>query len=101
MPSRDIRAGARQGKADYQYTLWSYNEKLYDWVPKAVAAVRTVPGVVDVTSDREQGGLQLNATINRDTASQLNVSISDIDNALANAFSQTPILDHLRRPQSV
>ncbi len=88
MPSRDIRAGARQGKADYQYTLWSYDEKLYDWVPKAVAAVRTVPGVVDVTSDREQGGLQLNATINRDTASKLNVSISDIDNALANAFSQ-------------
>ena len=41
-----------------------------------------------MTSDREQGGLQLNANINRDTASRLNVSISDIDNALANAFSQ-------------
>jgi len=88
MPSRDIRTGARQGKADYQYTLWSYDEKLYDWVDKAVAAVRRVPGVVDVSSDREQGGLQLNAIINRDTASKLNVSIADIDNALANAFSQ-------------
>ena len=88
VPSRDIRTGARQGKADYQYTLWSYDDKLYDWVQKAVAAVRTVPGVVDVSSDREQGGLQLNAVINRDTASKLNVSISDIDNALANAFSQ-------------
>jgi multidrug efflux pump len=88
MPSRDIRTGARQGKADYQYTLWSFDESLYDWVPKAIAAVRTVPGVVDVTSDREQGGLQLDATINRDTASRLKVSISDIDNALANAFSQ-------------
>ena len=41
-----------------------------------------------MTSDREQGGLQLNANINRDTASRLNVSISDIDNALENAFSQ-------------
>ena len=88
MPSRDIRTGARQGKADYQYTLWSYDDKLYDWVAKAVAAVRTVPGVVDVSSDREQGGLQLNAIINRDTASKLNVSIADIDTALANAFSQ-------------
>jgi multidrug efflux pump len=88
MPSRDIRTGARQGKADYQYTLWSYDEKLYDWVAKAVAAVRSVPGVVDVSSDREQGGLQLNAIINRDTASKLNVSIADIDTALANAFSQ-------------
>jgi multidrug efflux pump len=88
MPSRDIRTGARQGKADYQYTLWSYDDKLYDWVAKAVAAVRSVPGVVDVSSDREQGGLQLNAVINRDTASKLDVSISDIDTALANAFSQ-------------
>ena len=88
VPSRDIRAGARQGKSEYQYTLWSLDDSLYDWVPKALAAVRTVPGVVDVTSDREQGGLQLNANINRDTASRLNVSISDIDNALENAFSQ-------------
>ena len=88
MPSRDIRTGARQGKADYQYTLWSYDDKLYDWVAKAVAAVRTVPGVVDVSSDREQGGLQLNAIIDRDTASKLNVSIAAIDTALENAFSQ-------------
>ncbi len=88
VPSQDIRAGARQGKAQYQYTLWSLNDELYDWVPKAIAAVRTVPGLADVTSDREQGGLQLNAVINRDTASRLNVSISDIDSALSNAFSQ-------------
>ncbi|HXE02206.1 MAG TPA: efflux RND transporter permease subunit [Hyphomicrobium sp.] len=86
--SRDIRVGAREGKSEFQYTLWSYDDNIYDWVPKALAAVRAVPGVVDVTSDREDGGLQLNANINRDTASRLNVSISDIDNALANAFSQ-------------
>jgi multidrug efflux pump len=88
VPSQDIRSGARQGKAQYQYTLWSMNNELYDWVPKAIAAVRTVPGLADVTSDREQGGLQLNAVINRDTASRLNVSISDIDSALSGAFSQ-------------
>ena len=90
MPSRDIRAGARSGKADYQYTLWSLNaDDLYEWVPKAIAAVRAVPGLADVTSDREAGGLQLNVNINRDVASRLNVAIADIDNALSNAFSQT------------
>jgi len=88
MAARDIRAGARFGKADYQYTLWSMSDELYDWVPKAIAAVKTVPGVVDVTSDRETGGLQLNATIDRDAAARLNVDISEIDTALANAFSQ-------------
>jgi multidrug efflux pump len=90
MPSRDIRAGARSGKADYQYTLWSLNaDDLYAWAPKALDAVRSVPGAVDVSSDREQGGLQLNVNINRDVASRLNVAIADIDNALSNAFSQT------------
>jgi multidrug efflux pump len=88
VPSQDIRAGARQGKAQYQYTLWSLDDSLYDWVPKAIAAVKTVPGTVDVTSDREQGGLQLDVKIDRDAASRLNVAISDIDNALSNAFSQ-------------
>jgi multidrug efflux pump len=90
MPSRDIRSGARSGKADYQYTLWSLNaDDLYKWVPKALAAVRAVPGTVDVSTDREAGGLQLNANINRDVASRLNVAVADIDNALSNAFSQT------------
>ena len=90
MASKDIRSGARSGKADYQYTLWSLNaDDLYAWVPKALAAVRTIPGVVDVSSDREAGGLQLNVNINRDVASRLKVAIVDIDNALANAFSQT------------
>ncbi|CAA2141777.1 efflux RND transporter permease subunit [Hyphomicrobium sp. ghe19] len=90
MPSRDIRAGARAGKADYQYTLWAINaDDLYEWVPKVIDAVRAVPGLADVTSDREAGGLQLNVNINRDVASRLNVAIVDIDNALSNAFSQT------------
>ncbi|MFT3731417.1 MAG: efflux RND transporter permease subunit [Hyphomicrobium sp.] len=90
MPSRDIRAGARSGKADYQYTLWSLSDDdLYTWAPKALAAVRAIPGVVDVSSDREAGGLQLNVNINRDVASRMNVAIADIDNALSNAFAQT------------
>ncbi len=90
MPSRDIRSGARSGKADYQYTLWSLNaDDLYAWVPKALDAVRAVPGLVDVSTDRESGGLQLNVNINRDVASRLNVAVADIDTALSNAFSQT------------
>ncbi|MBS0270884.1 MAG: efflux RND transporter permease subunit, partial [Proteobacteria bacterium] len=50
MPSRDIRAGARAGKADYQYTLWSLNaDDLYASIPKVIEAVRAVPGLADVT----------------------------------------------------
>jgi multidrug efflux pump len=92
VPSQDIRTGARQGKAQYQYTVWSLQlQDLVDWLPKIMAAVRTVPGVVDASTDREQGGLQLNVDIDRSAASRLGVDISAIDAALANALSQRQI----------
>ena len=92
MPSQDIRTGARQGKAQYQYTIWSLQlDDLVTWLPKIMSAVRDVPGVVDASTDREQGGLQLNVNIDRDVASRLGVDVSAIDAALANALSQRQI----------
>ena len=90
--SQDIRTGARAGKAAYQYTLWDIDvDELYAAVPKAVAAIRAIPGLGDVSTDREQGGLQLMVKIDREAASRLKVSIADIDNALADAYSQRQI----------
>ena len=92
MPSQDIRTGARQGKAQYQYTIWSLQlDDLVTWLPKIMSAVRDVPGIVDASTDREQGGLQLNVNIDRDVASRLGVDVSAIDAALANALSQRQI----------
>ena len=92
MSAQDIRTGARQGKAQYQFTLWDIDvDELYLWVPKALAAIRSVPGLTDVTTDREQGGLQINVKIDREAAAKLHVDISDIDSVLANAFSQRQI----------
>ncbi len=90
MPSRDIRAGARSGKADYQYTLWSLNRST-NWRNGAESAfiARHSGQIVDVTSDKEKGGLRAHVNIDRNAASRLNVPISDIDTALSNAFSQT------------
>jgi multidrug efflux pump len=53
--------------------------------------VKQVPGLVDVTTDREQGGLQATVDIDRTAASRLGVRIQDIDNALNDAFSQRQI----------
>ncbi|WP_439541575.1 efflux RND transporter permease subunit [Hyphomicrobium sp.] len=92
VPSQDIRTGARQGKSQYQYTIWSLDlGALTEWLPKIMTAVRQIPGIVDVATDREQGGLQLNVTVDREVASRLGVQISDIDAALANALSQRQI----------
>jgi len=91
-PARDIRTGARQSNSDYQFTLWSTDiGELYSWLPKVVDRVKQVPGITDVSTDREQGGLQASITIDRQTASRLGVRVEDISNALANAFSQRQI----------
>jgi multidrug efflux pump len=46
---------------------------------------------VDVSTDREQGGLQASITIDRPTAARLGVRVEDINAALGNAFAQKQI----------
>jgi multidrug efflux pump len=90
--ARDIRGGARQGRSDYQFTFWSPDfDDLYAWVPKVVDRLKQVPGLVDVTTDRETGGLQATISINRQAAARLGVRVQDINSALNNAFSQRQI----------
>ncbi|MFZ0258672.1 MAG: efflux RND transporter permease subunit, partial [Pseudolabrys sp.] len=91
-PAQDLRVGGRQSDAQYQFTLWSADiDELQKWVPRVVDRVKRLPGIVDVTTDREQGGLQANITIDREAASRFGVRVQDIDNALNNAFSQRQI----------
>jgi multidrug efflux pump len=91
-PAQDLRVGAREGTSQYQFTLWSADlDELNRWVPRAVERIRSLPGIVDVSTDREAAGLQLNVVIDRQTAARLGVKIEDIGNALNNAFSQRQI----------
>jgi multidrug efflux pump subunit AcrB len=53
--------------------------------------MKTIPSIVDVSSDRQAGGLQLDVKIDRDAAARLGVRIADIDSALNNSFSQRQI----------
>jgi hydrophobe/amphiphile efflux-1 (HAE1) family protein len=92
VPARDLRVGARQSKSQYQFTLWSEDvDQLQQQVPRVLERIRKLPGLVDVTTDSEQGGLQAKLVIDRDTASRLGVNVQDIDNALNNAFAQRQI----------
>jgi multidrug efflux pump subunit AcrB len=93
VPGSDMRAGGRQSKAQYQFTLWGPDlAQLETWTPRVLEAIKTIPGVVDASTDREHGGLQANVVIDRLAASRLCVSIKDIDNALNDAFAQPQIL---------
>ena len=92
VPAQDLRVGGRQSNSQYQFTLWSPDiDQLQAWVPKVLDRVKQLPGIIDVTTDREQGGLQANVDIDRDMATRLGVRIQDIDNALNDAFSQRQI----------
>jgi hydrophobe/amphiphile efflux-1 (HAE1) family protein len=91
-PAQDVRVGGRQGRSQYQFTLWSSDlDELLRWVPRAVERVKAVPGVVDVSTDREQGGFQLDVKIDRQAAARLGARVQDIDAALANAYAQRQV----------
>ena len=90
--AQDLRAGGRQSSAQYQFTLWSADiNELQHWVPLVLERVKEIPGIVDVTTDREQGGLQATIDIDRKQAARLGVRMQDIDSALNDAFSQRQI----------
>jgi hydrophobe/amphiphile efflux-1 (HAE1) family protein len=91
-PAQDVRAGGRSSSSSYQFTLWDPDlDELLKLVPRVVAKVQSLPELTDVTTDREQNGLQANVVIDRLAASRLGVRVQDIDNALNNAFSQRQV----------
>ncbi|MDA3922158.1 MAG: efflux RND transporter permease subunit [Salinisphaera sp.] len=79
-------------KGNYQFTLWSPDLALLgQWTPKILAALKKSPALTDVSTDRDEGGPQVNLHIDRDQAARLHVSAAAIDSALNDAFSQRQI----------
>ncbi len=89
---QDIRIGGRQSNAEYQYTLQADSTAdMYVWAPKLTAALQKSPVLADVNSDQQQKGLETDVVIDRDSASRLGVSASQIDNTLYDAFGQRQV----------
>jgi multidrug efflux pump len=91
-PMQDVRAGGRSAKSPYQFTLWGPDlDELVEWAPKVVDALKTTPGLADVSADRQTPGLEARVVIDRIAAARLGVAVKDIDAALANAFAQRQV----------
>jgi multidrug efflux pump len=91
-PQQELRAGAREGRSQYQFTLWSADlNLLQDTAPRVVERLSRIPGLRDVATDREANGIDLVITIDRETGSRLGVSIDAVDAALNTAFAQRQI----------
>ena len=66
-PMQDLRMGGRRSRATYQYALQSDDLLLLrQWAPRITRAFQDIPGMVDVNSDQETGGLQTTVTVDRD-----------------------------------
>jgi multidrug efflux pump len=91
-PVQDIRIGGRGSAAQYQFTLQGDDLKeLYDWAPKMLQKMRTLPGIADANSDQQMRGLQAGLVIDRATAKRLGINVADIDNVLYDAFGQRQV----------
>ncbi len=89
---QDIRVGGRQSNAQYQYTLQGDSvTDIYKWTPKLTDALQHAAVLTDVNSDQQQNGLEIELTIDRDTASRLQLNPAAIDNTLYDAFGQRDV----------
>jgi multidrug efflux pump len=91
-PVQDLRVGGRIGAALYQFTLQGENlAELNEWGQRVLQKMRTIPQVVDVSSDLQNKGLQATLMIDRASASRLGITPQLIDNTLYDAFGQRQV----------
>jgi multidrug efflux pump len=90
--SQDLRIGGRSSNALYQYTIQADNvTDLQTWGPKLLNAMMKLPGLQDVSSDQQNGGLDQLLTYDRITAAKLGQTASSLDSALYAAFGQSEV----------
>jgi multidrug efflux pump len=88
--SQDLRIGGRGSAALYQYTLQSDNvSDLTTWGPKMLAEMKRLPGLQDVNSDQQNGGLDVRLNYDRVTAAKLGQTVQSLDQGIYSAFGQS------------
>ncbi len=88
-PVQDITIEDRVSRTQYQYSIEDADSnELSQWAPQIVDKFKSLPQLRDVATDQQDGGLQANLVIDRDTASRLGVLPQAIDDTLYDAFGQ-------------
>src|SRR5579862_2645091 len=90
--AQDLRIGGRGSNAQYQYTIQSDTvEELVHWGPLLLGEIRKLPGMQDVNSDQQNGGLDEVLTYDRTTAARLGVTPQTLNSTLYAAFGQSEV----------
>jgi multidrug efflux pump len=91
-PVQDLRIGGRSSNALYQYTIQSDNvQDLFKWGPILLGEMKHLPGLQDVSSDQQNGGLDEVMNYDRVTAAKLGLTVQSLDSALYSAFGQSEV----------
>src|SRR5207248_219006 len=91
-PVQDLTVEDRVSRTQFQYSMEDTDAKeLSSWSQQLLDKLRSAPELRDVTSDQQNGGLQADLVIDRDTASRLGILPAAIDNTLYDAFGQRQV----------
>ncbi len=87
-----IRIGGQLTKSLYQYTIQSPDtQELYTVAPKFLTELQKLPELQDVTSDLYMKNPQVNLDIDRDKASAMGVTATQIEDALYTAYGDRQV----------
>jgi multidrug efflux pump len=87
---QDLRIGGRGSSALYQYTIQSDNAAdLTTWGPRLLTEMKRLPGLQDVNSDQQNGGLDVRLNYDRVTAAKLGQTAESLDQGIYTAFGQS------------
>ncbi|HLB92674.1 MAG TPA: multidrug efflux RND transporter permease subunit [Terriglobales bacterium] len=90
--AQDLRIGGRSSNAMYQYTLQADNvQDLFTWGPRILSQMQHLPGLQDVSSDQQNGGLDELLNYDRVTAAKLGITVQQLDSELYGAFGQSQV----------
>jgi len=88
-PVQDLTIETQVSRTQYQFSLQANSlDALSLWVPQLVDVLQQSPELLQVSSDWQDQGLIAFVNVDRDSASRLGISMSDVDSALYNAFGQ-------------
>jgi HAE1 family hydrophobic/amphiphilic exporter-1 len=87
-----IRIGGALTKSPYQYVMRSaMMDELYQWAPLIEQKLRSLPGLIDVTSDLQITRPQVTVEIEREKSAALGVSAQSVEQALNNAYGERQV----------
>ena len=90
--AQDLGVGGRQSNAQYQYQVSADTiQDLGTWGPRLYQEMQRMPQLKDVTTDQQNGGLQMLLNYDRASAARLGITPQLIDQSLYYQFGESQV----------